>query len=171
MHRENVALLTRYQSRRFSLQFCSACFQGTSVRCNDTVPLTVWRHHQVQLLLFSQRLQHPELPERHPPSVSLFAALPPVRRVSASTVVRLSIASFCISLPLPQPVWRFAVLSRFPALVRLASAVRSSSRFPAHRFAAPRRHFFCPSFYYTDDAPRLDLPSLIAPLAKFANPA
>lgn len=28
-------------------------------------------------------------------------------------------------------------LSRYPALVRLASAVKLSSRFPAHRFAAP----------------------------------
>ncbi len=92
--------------RRFSLQFVVPA-SGTSVKCNDTVPLTSGET-TVQLLLFSQRLQHLSYRNviHHQRHFCGFAACTPGISINSSAAIHCFI---CISLPLPQPVWRFAV--------------------------------------------------------------
>ncbi len=147
MHRENVALLARYQSGAFHT-VCSACFQGTSVKCNDTVPRRLAKppgstspvqpapatpshrnviHHQRHFLRLCR----------------LYAGI----SINSSAAIHCFI---CISLPCHNHCGGSQFVP-VPSVSASGSAVKLSSRFPARRFAAPVA-IFLPVFYYTDDA-------------------
>ncbi len=159
-------LLARYQPRRFSLQFVVPASRG-HCRSNDTVPLTSgdttrFNSPVGQRLTPSPRnvIHH----QRHFLRLCRLYAGYQHQRWCGYPLLRLY--SFAVATT----VVAVRSLSRYPALVRLASAVKLSSRFPAHRFVAPVAISFA-VFYYTDDALASPYHPLIAPLATFANPA
>ncbi len=146
---EKMCLLARYDSST-SLQFVVPASREHLLDVTTHRTADVWRHHQVQLLLFSQRLQHLSYRnvihhQRH------FAALPPVRWVSASTVVRLSIASFVSPCRCHNHCGGWRVCSVPSVGAFFAFSCKIVQPFSSTSFCCTRRHFFCPSSY-TDDA-------------------